>query len=58
MADVTAGDASRFVQHFAAASYGDALLGSALALLLRPDAPPAVQVGARRLLVSSLAKTS
>jgi hypothetical protein len=36
--------AAAWAEHFAAASYGDALLGGALALLLRPDAAPAVQV--------------
>ena len=35
--------AAAWAEHFAAASYGDALLGSTLSLLLRPDAAPAVQ---------------
>ena len=42
--EVDAGDARRWAEHFAGASYGDALLGAGLALLLRPDAPAAVQV--------------
>ncbi len=41
--EVDAGDARRWAEHFAAASYGDSLLGAALTLLLRPEAQPAVQ---------------
>jgi len=41
--EVDAGDARRWAEHFAAASYGDSLLAAALSLLLRPEAPPAVQ---------------
>lgn len=42
--EVSPSTAANWAEHFGAASYGDALLGAALALLLRPDAPAAVQV--------------
>ena len=41
---ITEADVLRWAAHFAAGSFGDALFASALALLLRPDMPPAVQV--------------
>ena len=44
MEGITAADAACWADHFAAASFGDALFASALALLLRPCMPPAVQV--------------
>ena len=44
MGSITEADAARWALQFATVSYGDALFASAIALLLRPNMPAAVQV--------------
>ena len=38
-------DAQRWAEHFAAASFGDSVFASSLALLLQVQVPAALQVG-------------
>ncbi len=44
MGSIAEADAARWALQFATVSYGDALFASAIALLLRPNMPKAVQV--------------
>lgn len=49
---VTEANAARWAMEFASSSYGDALLASAVAMLLLPQMPPGVQVS--RLIFTSV----